>query len=89
MKGPVGSKFDSAEVREPPTGPKWSSRSGVRAEGRDVIAVVVGLSGILYLSIDARFAQIAIITNNSWGGGLHMPPVYLGQNAISERLCSV
>lgn len=44
-----------------------------------MVVIVVELSGILYLSIDDRFAKIAIIENYSWERGLNMPLVYSNQ----------
>lgn len=47
-----------------------------------MIIIVVELSGILHLSMDDRFAEIAIIANHCWGRGLNMPLVYFGQTVI-------
>lgn len=37
---------------------------------RNVTVILMELSGILYLSIDNKFAQMPITKNNSWGRGL-------------------
>lgn len=52
-----------------------SAQVGQGLTAREVILIVVELSGILHLSTDDRFAQIAIIANNGWGDGLNMPLV--------------
>lgn len=59
------------------------------AKARDVIVILMELSGILYLSIDNKFARMAITKNNSWGRGLNMPLAYLDQIVTVESLSCV